>query len=226
MSQRSHDEAAAAARETQKRRQSAEFAAATGPALSAETEGNDGSASLFRHLPPKKRAFLEAYARTGSKSTACVAIGIPTTTPYNLEWRKDEAFQALVPVAEAMYGDVLEAEISRRAVDGVEKPAGWYKGAPGGYVREYSDLLLIFKAKGVLPDKYKDRVELRGALAHLDLSRLTDEQVARMAAGEHPLAVLGGAVSAAEPVRALPAGEAGKAGQRDIVEGSKAAIEG
>ncbi len=28
--------------------------------------------------------------------------------------------------------DTLEAEACRRAVEGVEKPVGWYKGKPGG----------------------------------------------------------------------------------------------
>lgn len=48
-------------------------------------------------------------------------------------------------------------------------PAGWYRGEPGGHVVEYSDTLLIFLMKGAMPDKYADRVQLRGALANLDV---------------------------------------------------------
>ena len=50
--------------------------------------------------------------------------------------------------------------------------------------------LLIFLLKGALPDKYRERVDVRGTIANLDFSRLSDEQLDRIAAGEHPLAVL------------------------------------
>ncbi len=86
--------------------------------------------------------------------------------------------------------DTLEAEAYRRAVEGVEKPTGWYRGVAGGVVREYSDSLLMFLLKGIRPDKYKDRVEFKGALASIDLNKLPDELLARIAAGEHPLSVL------------------------------------
>jgi hypothetical protein len=46
-------------------------------------------------------------------------------------------------------------------------------------------------------------LNVRGGLAMIDYSRLRDDQLARIAAGEHPLAVL-----ASEKVRALPAGPA------------------
>lgn len=66
----------------------------------------------------------------------------------------------------------------------------WYKGQPGGYVWEYSDLLLMFRLKALRPEEYRERVEVRGAFASIDLNRLSDEQLARLAGGEHPLAVL------------------------------------
>ena len=72
----------------------------------------------------------------------------------------------------------------------VQKPVGWYKGKPGGTVREYSDILLIFLLKALRPEKYRERVDVRGVLAHLDISRLPDELVARPAAGENPISVL------------------------------------
>lgn len=43
-------------------------------------------------------------------------------------------------------------------------------------------------------------------LASIDLTQLSDEQLARISAGEHPFAVLG---TPAEPIAALPAGEQG-----------------
>ncbi len=113
--------------------------------------------------------------------------------------------------AEECAADLLESEAFRRALHGVEKPTGWYKGKAGGTVREYSDILAIFLLKGLRPDVYQERVgmEVRGALAHIDLSQLPDHLLARIAAGEHPLSVLASAVPVDEEGRpqlaALPA---------------------
>jgi hypothetical protein len=57
-------------------------------------------------------------------------------------------------------------------------------------VREYSDTLLIFLFKGLRPEKYADRVEVRGALANLDLTQLPDEAIERIARGENIMSVL------------------------------------
>jgi hypothetical protein len=38
--------------------------------------------------------------------------------------------------------------------------------------------------------RYKDRVEMRGALANLDLNQLPDEAIDRIANGEHIMSVL------------------------------------
>ncbi len=65
----------------------------------------------------------------------------------------------------------------------MEKPVGWYKGKPGGTVRLYSDVLLMYLLKGLRPEKYRERVEVRETLSSIDLNRLTDEQLARISAG-------------------------------------------
>jgi hypothetical protein len=141
-------------------------------------------------LEPQKRAFLCAYALTGVKVRACKAVGIHPTTIYTDQWAKDEAFMAAQDRARIMSADVLEAEAHRRAVEGWVEPVGWYKGVAGGTVRRYSDVLLIFTLKGALPDRYRDRVDVRATLANLDVSRLPDDLVSRLAAGENPLTVL------------------------------------
>ncbi|NIM48260.1 MAG: hypothetical protein GTO22_03220 [Gemmatimonadales bacterium] len=66
--------------------------------------------------------------------------------------------------------------------------------------------------KGLRPEKYRERVEVRGSLANLDLSRLQDDLLARIAAGEHPLSVL---ASFAEGVPQLGPGDpaAGEPGE-------------
>jgi hypothetical protein len=93
-------------------------------------------------------------------------------------------------VAKKLGAEQLEGEAIRRAFDGIQVPVGWYQGQPGGYVTQYSDKLLIFLLKGAMPDKYTDRRQLKGTLANIDLARLPDEALARIAAGEHPNSVL------------------------------------
>jgi hypothetical protein len=75
-----------------------------------------------------------------------------------------------------------EAEVDRAAHDGVEKPAGWYKGVPGGFIREYSDALLLARLKAEAPGKYAERREARSSIASIDVTQITDEQRARSAA--------------------------------------------
>ncbi len=157
--------------------------------------------SRFEHLEnPRQRAFLTAFRELGNIRRAAEAAGIARRTHY--KWRDTDAeYVQAFEAAKEDAADLLEAEAWRRAVDGVEKPVGWYKGEPGGKVREYSDTLLIFLLKAMRPHKFKDRLEIRGALANLDFSQLPDHLLARIAQGEHPLTVL---ASAVEEQGALP----------------------
>ncbi|MCZ6916509.1 MAG: hypothetical protein O7I93_07020 [Gemmatimonadetes bacterium] len=65
-------------------------------------------------------------------------------------------------------------------------------------MRRYSDVLLIFLLKALRPEKYRERVDVRGVLEHLDVSRLPDELVARLANGENPITVLAPVLQAGE----------------------------
>ena len=60
----------------------------------------------------------------------------------------------------------------------------------------------IFALKNVAGWTDRREVEYRGLIGRLDLDRLTDEQLSRVARGEHPLAVLAESVP-----RQLPPGE-------------------
>ena len=89
--------------------------------------------------------------------------------------------------------DNLEAEVYRRAVKGVKKSVGWYKGVAGGQVREYSDVLLMFQLKALRPEKYRERAEVAvtsSVANNIDIASLPDEAVARIAAGESIMTVL------------------------------------
>lgn len=172
--------------------------------------------ALFPEIAnPRQRAFLAAYQETGNVRLACKVARVGRSSHYR--WlEEDSPYGEAFDLTKEDAAELLEAEAHRRAVEGVEKPTGWYKGQPGGYVREYSDILLIFLLKGLLPAKYKDRVEVRGGLATIDYAKLTDEQLARISAGEHPLAVLGAALpqTGATPLLAAGAQRREDGGQR------------
>ena len=160
----------------------------------------------------KKRAFLSAFAECGNKSRAAEMAGIVKQTIYTRQWREDREFQVALESAHVMAADRLEEEAHRRAVDGWEEPVGWYKGVAGGTVRRYSDNLLMFLLKGARPERYRERYDVRGTLAHLDLRRLPDDLIERLAKGESPLTVLAPLLQAGE-LPALGPGKENEAGE-------------
>ncbi len=120
-----------------------------------EREGQD---SPFAHIEhKKKRRFLELYTDCGNVSLAAAGAGISRFTHYS--WMKSDPVykKAFEEDAQAILLDNLEAEMYRRACHGVEKPV-FYKGERVDIIREYSDVLAIFLAKGAKPEKYNERV--------------------------------------------------------------------
>ncbi len=72
------------------------------------------------------------------------------------DWRKeDQEFANEWDAAEALGTDLLEDEARRRAAQGVDEPVFW-KGEVKGFVRKYSDVLLIFMLKARRPEKYRE----------------------------------------------------------------------
>ncbi len=147
---------------------------------------------------PERLAFLTAFSETGNVRLACEVAKVGRSSHYR--WlQEDPEYREAFDLAKECAADLIEAEAYRRAVTGWDEPAGWYKGKPGGMVRKYSDVLLIFLLKGLRPEKYRERTELRGAFANLDVSQLPDDLVARLAQGENPLSVLAGRRELLEP---------------------------
>lgn len=96
--------------------------------------------------------FLDAWARTGS-----IGVGVPNAEywgakdTYGFKKRKAWALQAFM--------GKVEAEIDRRAIDGTDRPV-IYKGEITTTYKEYSDNLLMFRAKKLDPsyrDNHDDR---------------------------------------------------------------------
>lgn len=129
---------------------------------------------------PQKRAFLSAFIeRAGNVTKACQDAGISRRTPHSQPWADDTAFQSCWARARRMAAESLESVAIGRAVEG-EKP---------------SDTLAIFLLKGMMPEKYGDRLQVGGGIAHVHLTaeqmkQLPDPAISRIAAGENVAAVL------------------------------------
>lgn len=109
---------------------------------------------------PKKEKFIEALRSTGNISKAAKLVKIDRKTVYN--WKEaDTAFSKQWEKALDEASDLLEDEAKRRAYEGVKKPI-YQGGKRVGFVKEYSDTLLIFLLKGAKPEKYRERFEHTG----------------------------------------------------------------
>lgn len=100
---------------------------------------------------------LAAYAECGIVSAACKAAEVGRTAHY--EWLKsDQDYAAAFAEAHTTAVESMEREARRRAMEGWEEPV-FYKGDECGYVRKFSDTLLIFMLKGANPETYRERFE-------------------------------------------------------------------
>ena len=105
-------------------------------------------------LIKNKALFLDALAKCGRIDKSAKSIGVYRGTIY--DWmRTDGPFANAVDEARTRSLHVLEDEVHRRAVDGVDKPI-YQGGVRVGVVREYSDVLLLFLLKANNPKKYRD----------------------------------------------------------------------
>lgn len=103
-------------------------------------------------------AFLAALRKGASVSKACAAARLPMRTAYN--WREEDVdFAAEWEAAIEVGTDGLEDEAIRRGRDGVNKPV--YQGGDRvGYVRQYSDLLLVTMLNARRPEKFRHRASV------------------------------------------------------------------
>jgi hypothetical protein len=108
-------------------------------------------------LHPKKRAFLAAFVTCGRRGRAAEVAGVKHQ--HYLYWfATDPAFSEAFARAERLCTHLIEDEILRRGLEGIDKPVFW-QGRQVATVKDYDTTLLIFAAKGAMPEKYKDRVD-------------------------------------------------------------------
>jgi len=111
-----------------------------------------------------KKKICERYAQYGTLSKASEGV-IDRRKVY--DWRQEDPdFEAELTKAAGIYVEKLEAEADRRGVDGVEKGI-YYKGDKVATEKEFSDTLLIFRLKGLAPEKYRERQEISGQINHV-----------------------------------------------------------
>lgn len=120
----------------------------------------------------KQRSFLIAYSVLGNVTAASRASHVSRKSHY--EWINDQAeaerYKAAFEDAHRQACDAIDIEIYDRAMRGV-RTAKWHNGKIVGFEYVKDTTLLIFYAKGAMPEKYKDRL-------HADLTgKLTLEQL-------------------------------------------------
>jgi hypothetical protein len=131
----------------------------------------------------KDDKFFDALGKGNPVEKALQASGYKRVAVY--EWRaKDEEFRRKWDEAIDEAVELMEAEADRRALEGVKKPI-MYQGEQVGEIREYSDVLLIFRLKALRPDRYREHIrqELVGAggdpIRHL--REVSDEELEQIA---------------------------------------------
>ena len=102
----------------------------------------------------KRATFLVVLEETGNVSRACKAVNISRQSAYARK-AKGGKFTELWNEAIDNYVDGLEAEVDRRAFEGNKKPM-FHRGEKVGDITEYSDLLAMFRLKGLKPDMYRE----------------------------------------------------------------------
>ncbi len=132
--------------------------------------------------------FLAALQEYASVSRACKRVKVSRTNVYY--WLKhDPAFKVGFDEAAEVASFALEDEAIRRAYEGTNKPV-YQKGELVGYIREYSDTLMIVLLKARMPEKYKDKsaMELGGMggkpITVSALDGLTFEQLMKLKYGK------------------------------------------
>lgn len=128
-----------------------------------------------------RERWLAAFEQTLMVSEACRLSGVSRTTVYEERQRNEEFALAWADV-DARVVERLEAEMFRRAHDGVEKMVV-SAGKILGEERQFSDQLLIFALKAKRPDVYRERVDVKHSgrvdrRVRIDLRKLDEEDLA------------------------------------------------
>ena len=118
------------------------------------------SRELQRITPTQVDVFLSQYRKHGLMHRAAQAAGLTKhqiSTYAKGKTPEAEQFALNLEAAAEEWGDTIRSEITRRAIDGVERDI-YYKGMYVASEMVYSDTLLVKMAESTLPE-YKKAVE-------------------------------------------------------------------
>jgi hypothetical protein len=102
--------------------------------------------------------FIRNFIKHPFKIRAARATAVSRQTVDN--WLKDdEKFALAFNEAKEEALENVEQEIHRRAIEGIDHPV-IFQGEITDTYKEYSDALLMFYAKALAPEKYKDNTEV------------------------------------------------------------------
>lgn len=104
-----------------------------------------------------KLLFLEELAKHGGITRAAETAKIAESSLLNHR-KKDIAFDKAVLRSIKRFGEHLEKEAYRRAVEGVKRPV-YYKGEVVGHILEFSDRMLELLLKKNIPD-FREKVSV------------------------------------------------------------------
>lgn len=105
----------------------------------------------------RQELFLAAFQQHGIAAVAAEETGIPIGTVDYWRTQDTQGFKRRKALADRSALGVVEKEIHRRAIEGIEKPI-YYKGERVDTIMEYSDNLLMFRAKRLDPE-YRDNLK-------------------------------------------------------------------
>ena len=114
--------------------------------------------------------FIEVLGRSLNISLAARGAGVTRNTAY--------IHRHQFPEFAAAWDDALHEAIERLEADAYDR------------ARKQSDVLTIFLLKAHKPDRYRDRIETTATNLNVPWDDLTNDELARIAAGEQPARVL------------------------------------
>jgi hypothetical protein len=121
----------------------------------------------------RQELYLDALARTGSSGAASEESGVPVATARSWDFNDTHSFKRRREMALERFMGKVEAEIERRAIEGIDEPVYW-RGQRVDTIKKYSDNLLMFRAKRLEP-AYKDNYQPQQASTTINITRTVIE---------------------------------------------------
>lgn len=118
------------------------------------------SSAHFRGTPERKNHVLQCMRDGKTAKMAAKEVGVDRSTIFKSWLKQDAAFKAAWDEALEEGAEFYEDEVRRRATEGTLKPV-YQQGELVGHIREFSDPLLIMATKARLPEKYRDRSDVK-----------------------------------------------------------------